>query len=112
MKFLDPFVTLQYMGGASPIHITMALYALNELYSITFVDMEEGCLADTSYVFESDDIGGMLISHICCVFLIFTTIILDFLNAKGLFSANSALYMKEVLKLANIVFYVFWILYI
>lgn len=46
MKFLDPFVTLQYMGGASPIHITMALYALNELYTIKFDDMKEGCLVE------------------------------------------------------------------
>jgi hypothetical protein len=112
MKFLDPFVTLQYMGGASPIHITMALYALNELYSIKFDAMKEGCLEEKSYVFANDDIRAMFVSHICCVFLIFTTIILEFFNAKGLFSKNTALYMKEALKLANIVFYVTCILYI
>ena len=44
MKFLDPFVTLQYMGGAAPIHITMALYALNELYTIEYDDMNRNCL--------------------------------------------------------------------
>ena len=28
MKFIDPLATLIYMGGAPPIHLSMAVYAL------------------------------------------------------------------------------------
>lgn len=28
MKFIDPLATLIYMGGAPPIHFTMAIYAI------------------------------------------------------------------------------------
>ena len=112
MKFLDPFVTLQYMGGASPIHITMALYAVNELQTIKFDYMKEDCLKETSYVFAKDDLFAMMSSHICCVLLTFTSNILEFLHDRGLFSENSALYIRQVLKLTNIAFYVSCILYI
>ena len=28
MKFIDPLATLLYMGGAPPIHLSMAVYAI------------------------------------------------------------------------------------
>jgi len=32
MKFLDPLATLQYMGGAIPIHLVLAGFDLSAYY--------------------------------------------------------------------------------
>lgn len=40
MKIMDPFATLQYLGGTTSIHLSMACYSL---YIFTFVKPEVSC---------------------------------------------------------------------
>lgn len=38
MKFVDPIASLQYMGGALTIHLSMAMYAYKIYYDIQSQD--------------------------------------------------------------------------
>ena len=73
------------MGGALPIHITMWLYARDEIKSNNFEHIDEKCLTDETYIFEMDDIQLMKYSHMCCISLLFIQMLLDLSHRNNYF---------------------------
>lgn len=94
MKFIDPFATLQYMGGALPIHITMFLYAIDELKSNTFTGLDKACLDGLSYIFRMDDVTYMKYSHGSCILLLLVQMLLDLSHRKNIFKTEFLLYIR------------------
>jgi hypothetical protein len=77
MKIMDPFATLQYLGGTTSIHVSMACYAL---YIFTHVKPDVSCYKGFKHTqltgmhdkFASDvslftDIEWMFGAHCICI---------------------------------------------
>ena len=100
------------MGGALPIHITMFLYAIDELTTNTFDGLRKDCLDEKSYIFRMDDITYMKYSHGSCICLLLVQMLLDFSHRKNYFKTEFLLYIRQFLRLVNVCFYVSAVLYV
>ena len=101
MKFQDPLTTLQYMGGAIPIHIAMLVYCLDE-YS-TNTSFFSSCRSTNFVQLNYDDVIYMMISHALCIIFKLTQ-----LSIKG----DKFQYLKLSLKHLNLTIYMLAILFV
>ena len=78
MRFVDPLVTLQYVGGAFPVHLSMMIYSSSQI-SISHDKLKVLDTCDHNrYVFmKLDDIRYMWFSHIVSMCVIISKFILD-----------------------------------
>ena len=112
MKFSDPLASLQYMGGAIPIHISMSIYAAFVYFiSAKNIDCEkykddlnesDHSLGDFDEKGTDDfeDVFNMLVVHLICLVL--------FLYKKALSKSAKEgrnLYTKVALQIISIIFY-------
>lgn len=67
MKFIDPLASLQYMGGALPLHVAMAVYCFDQYYSNLEFQYED---CDLPAKVRQDDVLVMLFSHIVYIICI------------------------------------------
>jgi len=74
MKFLDPWSILQYMGGALPLHLAMAMYCWDE-YRANREYFNE-CNIRISRTLDCYDVILMLIAHLVCILFIIISYIL------------------------------------
>ena len=66
MKFIDTLSSMQYMGGALPIHISMAIYASYVYWkSARNVDQYPKAKEIDNY----NDVLYMLICHVLCILM-------------------------------------------
>ena len=81
MKFIDPLITLQYMGGGIPTHIGMAIYSWSTVTQLhtEIAKFKPDCLGydsdlpgywDLTYI---SDVEFTSIVHPTCIVLIFLT---------------------------------------
>ena len=101
MKFIDPLASLQYMGGALPLHVAMAVYCFDQYYSnLEFVQYE--CLdklSDPAKI-KLNDVFVMLFSHIVYIICIGINFLIennDMYNPR---------YFRQSMKHYNIIFYI------
>ena len=100
MKFIDPLATLQYMGGALPIHIAMLIYCIDELWS------NEHHFSKCRRKFSKlnyEDIVFMLISH---------SVYVIFLITKFCMKKETSKYLSVTLGHLNMTIYMMAILYV
>ena len=106
MKFSDPLASLQYMGGAIPIHLSMSLYATFVYFiSAKQIDCDKyssQALSDFDENGDDDfqDVFNMLVVHIICFLL--------YLYKKALTKSSKEgknLYAKVALQIISIIFY-------
>ena len=108
MKFLDPWASFQYLGGALPIHISMAIYCA-KLYiqKKDRLGFMNACVEQLSCsTVQFDDIRIMFIAHIFCLF----TIIQKFIFTN--FKFQKYQFFTESTKVLNIIIYQASIIYI
>ena len=63
MKFIDPLATMLYMGGAPPIHLSMAIYAIYVKYN----EVDNFCQQYKDVRDRTMDVFFILWAHLACI---------------------------------------------
>jgi hypothetical protein len=67
MKFIDPWASFQYMGGAFSIHISLALYGYLEIKQWEKTPYyKDNCLMECQSV-SITDVKFMVFAHLFCI---------------------------------------------
>ena len=107
MKFKDPLATLQYMGGAIPVHISMFAYA-SYIYKTAYKNLDCSMVNEVFYPDDPDheleidsfqDVFFMLLVNAICIFLF--TVNKNLNETSGGFAG----YLKTFLKIICITLY-------
>ena len=95
MKFIDPLASLQYMGGALPLHIALAIYCTDQYFSNQEYVTE--CRKNISLSIDVQDVKWMAISHFVYIIYIISTFIVENLTAIA-FEEYNPRFLRQSLK--------------
>ena len=87
MRFIDPLITLRFMGGSLAVHVIMAIYSMSEynLRSKELAFTNIGSCKGEYDKFQVEDIIIMGISHIICASILLIQSLMDKVGIKQRF---------------------------